>query len=198
VLHRLRRHLTFANVVSCLALFAALGGSAYAVVTIDGSELRNRSVRGVKVARDTLGPREIRESRLGKVPRARNADRVGGVTAGALRVRCPSGTFPVADVCVETTARPAASYGVAVQTCAAADTPRTPGRRLPTHGELTAALSGVQLAEGGELTAEVYPSGSDPGRLDVLYVTDRTGHVGVTSDTGAGGKAFRCVANPLN
>jgi hypothetical protein len=56
----------------------------------------------------------------------------------------------------------------------------------------------VQLAAGGELTSNVYPSSSDPGRLDVLYVTDQVGGVGLTPDTGAGAKAFRCVADPLN
>jgi len=44
----------------------------------------------------------------------------------------------------------------------------------------------------------VVASASKPGELDVLYVTDAVGSVGVTPDTGAGGKAFRCVATPLN
>ena len=57
---------------------------------------------------------------------------------------------------------------------------------------------GIAPAPGGELTRNVYPSSSDPGRLDVLYVTDAVGSVALTPDTGAGGKAFRCVADPLN
>jgi hypothetical protein len=61
-----------------------------------------------------------------------------------------------------------------------------------------AALAGVQLAPGGELTSEVYPSSSSPGALDVLYVTDQVGSVALTPNTGAGGKSFRCVADPLN
>jgi hypothetical protein len=196
---RFCRRLTYANVMSTVALFVALGGSSYAVTQIDGATLENRSVRAVKLARNTLGSAEIRESRLAKVPRADNADRLGGVSAAALRVRCPDGTFAVADVCVETAPRGPASYGVAVQTCLGIGmTSRTAGRRLPTHGELTAALAGVPLAAGGELTSEVYPSTSDAGGLDVLFVTDRTGRVGLTPNTGAGGRAFRCVADPLN
>jgi len=54
------------------------------------------------------------------------------------------------------------------------------------------------LAPGGELTSNVYPSSVDPGRLDVLYVTDRVGSVALTPDTAAGGKAYRCVTDPLN
>jgi len=61
-----------------------------------------------------------------------------------------------------------------------------------------AALTAVELAPGGELTSHVYPSATDPGRLDVLYVTDKVGSVALAPDTGAGGKAFRCVADPLN
>ena len=140
----------------------------------------------------------MRESRLSRVPRARNADRLNGVTAARLRIRCPSDTFPSADTCVERTPRAAASYGTAVLECAQTGTPAGPGRRLPTHGELRAALTAIQLAAGGELTSEVFPSSSTPGALDVLYITDQAGSVALTTNTGAGGKPFRCVADPLN
>jgi hypothetical protein len=198
VLEKLRHRLTYANVMATIAVFIALGGSSYAALTISGSDIRNRSIAGKKLKRNTVTGKQVRESRLSRVPRARNADRLNGATAASLRVRCPADTFPSADVCVERTARAAASYGTAVLECAQAGTPAGPGRRLPTHGELRAALTAVQLAAGGELTSEVYPSGSTPGQLDVLYVTDQAGSVAVTSNTGAGGKAFRCVADPLN
>jgi hypothetical protein len=198
VLDKLRERLSYANVMSTLAVFIALGGSSYAAFTISGANIRNRSVAGSKLKRNTLTGREIRESRLARVPHARNADRLGGHSAANFKVRCPRDTFPIADVCVERTPRAAASYGSAVQTCLAVGTPAGPGRRLPTHGELLAALGAVQLAPGGELTSNVYPSSSDPGRLDVLYITDQVGSVGLTPDTGAGGKAFRCVTDPLN
>jgi hypothetical protein len=48
------------------------------------------------------------------------------------------------------------------------------------------------------VTSEVYPSHSKQGELDVLYVTDEVGSVALTSNTGAGRKAFRCVGDPLN
>ena len=40
----------------------------------------------------------------------------------------------------------------------------------------------IQLAPGGELTSEVYPSSSKPGAVDVLYVTEENGSVGITED----------------
>jgi hypothetical protein len=58
--------------------------------------------------------------------------------------------------------------------------------------------SGITLAAGGELTRNVYPSASSPGQVDVLYITDSGGSVAITSDSAAGAKAFRCVADPLN
>jgi hypothetical protein len=57
---------------------------------------------------------------------------------------------------------------------------------------------GITLASGGELTRNVYPSATDPGRVDVLYITDDVGSVALTPNTAAGAKAFRCVADPLN
>jgi hypothetical protein len=198
VLDKLRQHLTYANVMATAALFIALGGSSYAAVAISGKDVKNRSVAGKKLKRNTVSGREIQESRLTRVPRARNADRLNGTTAASLRIQCPSDTFPSADVCIERTVRAVASYSSAVLECAQIGTPATPGRRLPTHGELRAAATAVQLATGGELTSEVYPSASTQGRLDVLYVTDQVGSVALTSNTGAGGKAFRCVADPLN
>jgi hypothetical protein len=207
VLDKVRQRLTYANVMSTIAVFVALGGSSYAALHIDSADIANNSVRGVDVRnrtlserdikRNALGGRTIKESRLGRVPRARDADRVGGMTAAELLVACPEGTFPIADVCVETTPRPAAAYGTATIQCATTGTPAGPGRRLPTHGELLAALSGVQLAPGGELTSDVYPTSTE-GQLEVLVVIDQGGTVDTTPNTFAGGKAFRCVADPLN
>jgi hypothetical protein len=195
---KLRRRLTYANVMSTLAVFIALGGSSYAAVTISGTSITNRSIARKKIRHNTLTGWEIKESKLARVPRARDADRLNGLTAAQLKVQCPSDTFPIADVCVERTARAAASYGSAVLTCAQVSTPAGPGRRLPTHAELRAALTAVQLTPGGELTSNVYPSASDPGRLDVLFISDQVGSVGPTPDTAAGAKAYRCATVPLN
>jgi hypothetical protein len=198
VLHKLRHHLTYANLMATLAVFIALGGSSYAAFTIRGSSIENRSIAGQKLKRNTLGGREIRESRLARVPHARDADRLEGLPAAEFKVRCPRDTFPSADVCVERTPRAPTAYGSAALDCARVGTPAGPGRRLPTHGELMVALTGVPLAAGGELTSSVYPSTSHPGGVDVLYITDQVGSVAVTPDTFAGSKAFRCVTDPLN
>src|SRR4051794_37368601 len=97
----LRRHMTYANVMATLAVFIALGGSSYAAVKITGASIKNRSIAAKKLKRNSLTSREVRESRLGRVPRAATADRLGDLTADELRLHCPLDTFAIAGVCVE-------------------------------------------------------------------------------------------------
>jgi hypothetical protein len=200
VIEALLRRLTYANVMATLAVFIALGGSSYAALTVTGRDVKNGSLTFRDVRRDTLGGSRIKESRLGTVRRARNADRLNGVTAERLLVRCPEATVPVSNVCVENTARSPVAYGTAAVMCESTDRTVGPGRRLPSHDELMTAIgdAGIALAQGGELTRNVYPSASDPGRLNALYVTTDTGGAALTPDTAAGAKAFRCVADPRN
>jgi hypothetical protein len=200
VIQALRRRLTYANAMATLAVFIALGGSSYAALTITGRNVKNGSLTFRDLRRNTLGGSRIKESGLGTVRRAGNADRLNGVTAERLLVRCPEATVPVSNVCVENAARAALPYGAAAVTCEGTDRDAGPGRRLPSHDELMTAIgdAGIALAPGGELTRNVYPSTSDPGRVDVLYVNTDTGGVGITPNTAAGAKAFRCVADPRN
>jgi hypothetical protein len=73
MLARFRARLTYSNVVATLALFIALGGSAYAVGEITTRDVKNRSLKGGDLRLNTLTGKEIRESKLGRVPRALNA-----------------------------------------------------------------------------------------------------------------------------
>ena len=201
MLARLRGQLTYANVVATLALFIALGGSSYAALTVTGKDVRNGSLTGKDVKRNSLTGRQIREGRLDTVPRARNSARVGGLTAQQLLDKCPAGTLPAADVCIETQPRAAQIYSAAVSTCGDVETPQTPGRRLPTHGELSKAFTQPgfgAIAAGGELTSDVFPSSVRPGEVAVLYMTDGLGGIGVAENRAADAKAFRCVVDPGN
>ena len=65
---RIRHRLSYANVMSTVAVFIALGGSSYAAVTLSGSDIKHRSIPATKMKRNTLTGLEIRESRLGRVP----------------------------------------------------------------------------------------------------------------------------------
>jgi hypothetical protein len=61
------------TVVAYVALFVAIGGSAYAVSKIDSGDIRNRSIKGKDVANGTLGGRQIDERELSP-PRAAGAE----------------------------------------------------------------------------------------------------------------------------
>jgi hypothetical protein len=200
MIDELRRRLTYANVMSTLALFAALGGTSYAALHLTGRDIRDGSLTGRDFRTNSIGGKRIKEARLSTVPRARNAERLNGVSAARLFVRCPRDTVPISNTCVETVSRPPAPYGSAAATCESMEQATTPGRRLPSHDELMTALGdyGIQLANRGELTRNVYPSTTDAGGLDVLVINDPVGRIEIVANTAAGAKAFRCVADPVN
>jgi hypothetical protein len=80
---RIRPRLNHATVVAYLALFVALGGSAYSAALINGKNIKNRSIAGKKlknrtitagkIKKNSITGTELNESRLGTVPRAANA-----------------------------------------------------------------------------------------------------------------------------
>lgn len=200
----MRRHLSFANVTSLLALFIALGGTSYAVAinsigtkqiknnSVRSSDVRNGTLSSRDVKRGSLGGRAVKELSLGKVPRSRSSDLVGGKSAAQLRLSCSPGTSPTMGICIESAARSAAPYSAAKVACEIAK------RRLPSHQELVSVTdSDVTLSPGGELTSQVYPQSGGPD-FDALIVITPAGSVGVVPDTPAGARQFRCVAYPSN
>jgi hypothetical protein len=70
-------------VVALLALFVALGGTGYAASKLNGRNIVKNSVSGSALKANTIGGREVNESKLATVPRAKNADRLGGLAASA-------------------------------------------------------------------------------------------------------------------
>lgn len=95
---------------------------------------------------------------------------------------------------METGPRPALAYGLARVACEFAK------RRLPTHQELVSFTDNAsgRLAEGGELTANVYPPQTASESVRVLVVVNSSGDVDTVPNTFAGGRGFRCIANPIN
>jgi hypothetical protein len=77
-----RRHLTFANVLSVIAVFIALGGGAYAAV-----KLKANSVGSKQVKPDSLVGQDVNEAALGRVPSAGDAGTLDGVDSSALARR---------------------------------------------------------------------------------------------------------------
>ncbi|HWC49574.1 MAG TPA: hypothetical protein VG448_11890 [Solirubrobacterales bacterium] len=68
----LKRHLTVANVLSCIALFVALGGAAYAAVKIPNNAIKarniaNQAVTNPKIKREAVTSGKIRNGGVNAV-----------------------------------------------------------------------------------------------------------------------------------
>lgn len=92
---RLRRHLTYANVMASIAVFLVLGGgAAYAAKKIGSNEIKanaittakikKNAVTTAKIKKDAVTGAKVKESTLGEVPSAGNANAVNGQSASKL------------------------------------------------------------------------------------------------------------------
>src|SRR4051794_28032481 len=95
-----------ATVVAYLALFIALGGSAYAAATINGSaikknsipgnRLKTRGVGGDRLRNNSVTGRQVRESSLARVPEAAlaaDANALGGSPSSAFGAGVVNGSL---------------------------------------------------------------------------------------------------------
>jgi hypothetical protein len=120
MLSRLTARLSFANVISLIALAVALGGSAYAAVSlpknsvgpkqikkraVTNAKLANGAVTGAKVRAQSLTGKQIKSSTLGEVPSAAHAGSADSATNAAhagdsdqLGGSPPSAFFPASKV----------------------------------------------------------------------------------------------------
>jgi hypothetical protein len=61
---RLRRHLTYANVMASIAVFVALGGVGYAATTISGNSIVKRTIGAGKLKNGTLTSKQVKQNAL--------------------------------------------------------------------------------------------------------------------------------------
>jgi hypothetical protein len=186
-MRHLKRHMTYANVMSSLAVFLMLGGTAFAANRINGNRLENHSVSGIKlkvgsvsgsklhrgsisnsklrdstirggsIAKNTLTDREINRSKLGKVSSAVRADNVDGKSATQLLVSCPSGTIDLGAGCAENGTRGAGTGYAASEACVRA------GGYLPTAAELVGADNAGRIKiSGSEWSSSWSYAAGDP------------------------------------
>ena len=209
------RRLSYANVAATVALFVSLGGTSYAVLRIGSDEvadnslrsrdirngtllsrdIRDRGIAGRDVNSNALGSRAVRESSLKTVPRALQAESLGGVTAQDLRLRCPTDTRSKAGVCIETEPRSPDGFLTAVNRC------EQIGRALITMPELDAYVRSSGPLTQAEWTASVYRNPDNgPAAAEQLEAVLLQGAADVAYDRVyfAAQHAFRCVALPSN
>jgi hypothetical protein len=151
-------------IVASLALLVALGGTAYAVASINGSSLVDHSVKGRKLVNNTLTGTQIKESSLGEVRRASAADTVGGITvrdvfyAPSTATGDPTRLVALGGLTVKAVCLPAGGGLGAVQI-------------LATTAFTHAHLSSVMWNSGGG------------GQADGLHVTDFSGQIEDLTDS---------------
>ena len=188
----LRTRLTFANVMSCLALFVALGGLAVAAGlpknSVGSKQLKANSVITGKIKNGAVTGAKIRTSTLGTVP---SAATLGGLSADQIqqgsKLRCPPGMQPAAGACFETSLREA-TYNEALNICGRAN------RSLPGVGELAAFL----LTQAGETVGWAGSPFLTTSGIEGTFVVGGSkgvvfGSVGIETP-----KTFRCSAQPTN
>jgi hypothetical protein len=174
--------LSYANVISSLALFAALtGGTALALEgknTVDSGDIKKNAVKTSDIAADAATGNDVNESTLGKVPSAATAD--SATTAGS------------------------AATAAAAQTAATSDSVKTlvpigmktmnktsPGPTLVTHGPFTIRGSctgpgGVSVAEPEIASLEANSAFEATSQNNTNFNTSFGGSAAFSPMTGAG------------
>ena len=80
MLRQIRNRLTYANVMSTLAVFIALGGSSYAALKVGTRDIKNNAVRSVDLRNNDVRGKDVRNGTLTGVDVRREALR-GSVIA---------------------------------------------------------------------------------------------------------------------
>jgi hypothetical protein len=157
---KIRRHLTYANVMVTLLAFVVLaGGSAIAAgalgknsvgsrqlkaKAVTTGKIANNAVNGSKVANGSLTGSDIKLSALGTVPAAAVAE--SAATAGNVgghAASCPAATILIRGLCFDASSNPVApTLEAAAEACAAK------GGSLPTPMQLFAARNQISLGTG--------------------------------------------------
>jgi hypothetical protein len=186
-----RERLTYANVMSTVAAFLALGGAtAIAASHLEKNSVGSRqlkakavttgklapnAINGSKVADGSLTGADIKIDQLGTVPSATNASHADNAnTVGGHSAVCPQGTTLVHGICFDATAnQPAPTLKEAADDCGAK------GGYLPTPMELYSARGVLSLGTGvgtdHQYTDEYY--GNTNGGEYRTIVIDGTGAI---------------------
>jgi hypothetical protein len=141
---RIRGHLTYANVMATAAVFIALGGTSYAAVKLANNSVKSRHIANGQVKRADLARNAVDSSKVadgsltkGDLAAPLDADRLGGLTAGAFQRR---GTATACAVGQKVT-----GIGATGNVTCAADAVGTPS----TDAQTLDGLDSTEFVKGG-------------------------------------------------
>jgi hypothetical protein len=145
------KRLTYANVMSSIAVFLVLGGAtAFAASKIGANQLKANSVKTGKIVKEAITTSKIKNSAVSGVKVLDGSLTAVDLAAGTLTPACPSGTLSLAGRCIEASPRPAAPYNSATETCTAA------GGELPRVTELIGFTKKVQAIPAQEWSGDLF------------------------------------------
>lgn len=181
---RLRRpQITPSLVISLLALFVSLGGTAYAAIVVSSNS---------QVAKDIISghaPPIGKHSNL--ISGSINATDLNAAYKTSLKVHCPSDMYYAGGLCFEPNTRPTnASFIDANETCQLAN------RRLPTLPELAVAFNNLSALQSGEWFDDLFYRNTQTVAATLGQGTTR--HIFVTFLDYASIVPYRCVTTPTN
>ena len=196
----IRRKLSYANVMATVAVFAALGGGAYAAKLGKGSvgpkQIKAKAVKTGKLADGSVTAPKLA---AGAVVSGKIAQGTIGVsdTNPSLHQICPAATSYITGACIDQQPSAANNWGEAFIVCV------DRGGRLPTAAELLLyrVQPGVTLQSPSEWAvdqSQIDPDDGTAGNLEtrVAVVDEGGGGVQIVS-SGAADRQYRCVFNPV-
>jgi hypothetical protein len=193
MLARMRQRLTFANVISVIALFIALGGGAYAAVAlpknsvgskqikknaVTNAKIGKNAVTGAKVKDGSLTGTDINLTTLPKVGSATNAD-------NATHAASADNASNAANA---TNAGHATNADHANNADSASDSSKLGGKTIQWA---LVNPTGTIVSQSGGITVAAHPF---PGLFILQLPTAVTGHLVSVSDAVAGDSNFRGVS----
>ena len=200
---RIRPHLTYANVMSTIAVFGVLaGGSAWAASKIDTNQIENGAVTAKKLHKNAVTTKKIKddavtgekakESSFGRVPEAIHADdatNLDGQPASDYRLHCPGNLDRAGDLCYEVNPRPAASYASALKSCALDQ------RRLPSDGELALVFDHLGAPQNAQWVSGHWRENNS---TFTAFLEEDSSRQIIPGGTNGFNAAFRCVTSATN
>ena len=201
-MNRVRPHLTYANVMSTIAVFGVLGGGAWAASKIDTNQIENGAVTAKKLHKKAVTTKKIKneavtgdkakESSFSQVPSATHADdatKLDGRPASDYRLHCPGNLDRAGDLCYEVNPRPAASYTSALKACALDQ------RRLPSDGELALVFDHLGAPQDAQWVSGHW---RESNSTFTAFLEENASRQIIPGGTDGFNAAFRCVTSAAN
>ena len=174
--------ITPALIISLVALFVSLGGTAYAAIVVSSNS---------QVAQNTIaGHAPITGIHPNLISGSVNATDLSAAYKTSVKVHCPSGMYYAGGLCFEPNTRASASFISANSTCQLAN------RRLPTLPELAVAFNNLSASQSGEWFDDLFVSNGQTVAATLSQSTAR--QILVTFFDYNSLVPYRCVTTPTN